>query len=56
MPVYDTRLMFIRRCHATRELVDEWVAEDGHRGLAFLRALYRVKPLVLALPTTWVLA
>lgn len=55
VPVYDVRLMFLRRCHATRELLDEWAGEAGDRTLAFARALYRVKPLVLALPATWVL-
>lgn len=53
MPVYDVRLMFVRRCPDTRRLFDEWNKEPGERRLAFMRALFRAKPLVLALPTTW---
>lgn len=56
VPVYDTRLLFLRRCYATRRLMDAWREEQGDRSLAFLRALYQVKPLICALPTTWVLA
>lgn len=55
VPLYDVRLIFVRRCAVTRRFLDAWLAEEGDRSLAFLRALYRVKPLVLALPTTWVL-
>lgn len=55
VPLYDVRLMFVRRCAATRRLLDAWLAEEGDRSLSFLRVLYKVKPLVLALPTTWVL-
>ena len=53
MPVYDTRLMFVRRCPDTRRLFELWNKEPGERRLAFMRALFQVKPLVLALPTTW---
>jgi hypothetical protein len=28
--------------------------KTGDEGLAFLRALYQVKPTILALPTVWV--
>ena len=56
VPVYDVRLMFVRRCRATRELMRVW-EEEREKGdsldLSFLRALYLVKPLVLALPCTW---
>ncbi len=56
VPVYDTRLMFARRCDGVQELLDLWRTEqhDGEtEELAFLRALYQVKPLILALPVTW---
>jgi len=56
VPVYDVRLLFLKRCQATRRLMDVWREEPGDRSLAFLRALYQVKPLICALPTTWVLA
>lgn len=52
VPMYDTRLMFVKRCGDTRELIDMWQAE-GRGRLAFLRALYQVKPMMLALPVTW---
>lgn len=55
VPVYDVRLVFLRRCHATRQLLSAWREETGDRSLAFLRAVYKVKPLLCALPTTWVL-
>lgn len=61
VPVYESRCLFLRRCQATRDLMAAWAEErvESGRGpendrLAFLRALYRVKPLVLALPTTWI--
>lgn len=53
MPVYDIRLMFVRRCPDTERLFELWRQEPGERRLAFMRALFQVKPLVLALPTTW---
>ena len=56
VPVYDTRLMFVRRNEITSQLIDLWMGEveDGHdEQLAFVRALYVVRPLILALPATW---
>jgi len=55
VPMYDTRLLFMRRCHETRTLVELWDAESNGQldKLSFLRALYQVKPLTLALPVTW---
>jgi len=50
--------VFVRRCPDTRRLVETWHAErarfpSGEDRLAFLRALYIVKPLVCDLPTVW---
>lgn len=53
VPLYDTRLMWVRRCGDTQRLIDTWKAERGDDKLAFLRALYQVKPMILALPVTW---
>jgi len=56
VPLYDTRLLFLRRTRETRELLWHWkqeIADGSDERLAFLRALYRVKPVILALPTTW---
>ena len=55
VPMYDTRLMWLRRCGDTQRLIDAWNAErnGGDDRLAFLRALYQVKPMILALPITW---
>jgi hypothetical protein len=65
VPFYEARVLFMKRCPTTRELMAAWeeerLAAEGNGSrvvderLAFLRALYRVKPLVLALPVTWVL-
>lgn len=56
VPVYDPRLLFVKRCRAGRELLDTWAAErasgDDDR-LCLLRALYQVKPTLCALPVTW---
>lgn len=55
VPMYDTRLIFMRRCPETRSMLEIWDAESNGKmdRLAFLRALYRIKPLTLALPVTW---
>ena len=53
VPVYDTRLMFLRDTPDVRKLLAYWHSATGNRELAFLCALYVVKPLVLALPPTW---
>lgn len=52
VPVYDHRCVFMRRCPESEELLVQW-QEEGGGLLAFLRALYTVKPLVLALPCLW---
>ena len=57
VPVYDTRIIFARKCRGTDALFAAW-GEEREWGvderLAFLRALHRVVPLVNALPPTWV--
>lgn len=58
VPVYETRMLFIKRRPYTVELIDHWQSElgqveGGDERLAFMRALYRVKPLVLAVPYMW---
>ena len=56
VPLYDTRLIFARQCPDTERLITLWrkeLADGGDERLAFLRALYAVKPLILALPMTW---
>jgi hypothetical protein len=56
VPLYDTRMVFVRRCPAGLDLLTAW-REEWTQGAdekqAFLRGLYRVKPLILALPITW---
>lgn len=57
VPVYDTRLIFARDCPETRDLFGRWqrdMGQGGEEALAFLRSLYQVKPLICALPVTWV--
>lgn len=53
IPVYDIRMLFVRRSLATENLVRLWSGDTGDRRLAFLRALYQVKPYILALPNIW---
>lgn len=56
VPLYEPRLLFVRRCAAGRDLLAAWREEEqtgDDERLCLLRALYRVKPLVCALPVTW---
>lgn len=56
VPVYESRIVWVKRCRAGEALVDAWNVEresgDDDR-LCFLRALWQVKPLICATPTTW---
>lgn len=52
VPVYDTRILFVRQCRETRSLFELWNEGDD---LAFLRALYQSRPVINALPPSWVL-
>jgi len=54
VPVYDPRLVFVRKGTAGEETIMRWQADNGNMLLAFLRALYAVKPLVCALPQEWI--
>jgi len=54
VPVFDWRLMFVKRCPVGQALVAAFAKEQGNRELALLRAIYRVKPMMCALPVTWV--
>ena len=58
VPLYSPDLVFVRRCGDTERFVADWGADDrkngGDRRFSLLRALYRCKPLVLAVPTTWI--
>ena len=59
-PVYDSRAVFLRDCLATRALLEVLKQEreacrcTSFCGLPFLRAAWRVKPLLLALPAGWI--
>lgn len=54
VPVRDTRLIFVRRCEDTRRLFSLWrEPTGGDERLAFLRALYTVKPIICDLPASW---
>ena len=58
VPVYNPGLMFVERNERTEALMSQWITEMSHEGfdnrLAFMRALYKVKPFILPLPTIWV--
>lgn len=54
--LHAVELLFVRRSEAGEALVAAYVEElepGGDKRLAFLRALYRVKPRLCALPVTW---
>lgn len=56
VPLYDTRLMFVRACKECELLFNRWEQEmkaGGDERLAFARALYKTPMLILALPMTW---
>lgn len=56
VPLRDTRLLFVRRCSDTLDLLAQWRdgMAAGDERLAFLRALYAVKPVVCDLPMEWI--
>lgn len=54
--LYAHELLFVRDSSDGRALLAAWEEERAGRGdvrLAFLRALYRVKPIFCALPRSW---
>lgn len=56
--LHSVELVFVRRNEAGGELIAAWKEEvqcfeTGDWRLAFLRAMYRVKPRLCVLPTTW---
>jgi hypothetical protein len=56
VPLYDTRLIFARKTETTIRLFKEYNTELSNGmddKLAFLLALYRVKPFLLPVPLTW---
>lgn len=56
VPLYDWRMVFVRRCSDTEYLLNCWDEEriDSTDPFhSFLRAVYRAKPLICTLPTTW---
>jgi hypothetical protein len=56
VPLYAPELLFARNCEGARALIETWRAEceeGGDERLAFLRAMYRIKPRLCPLPTTW---
>ncbi len=58
VPIKDCRLLFVRRCDDTEKVVAMWQEDVKNRHnsfLSFLRAVYKVKPLICDLPTTWVI-
>jgi len=56
VPLYAHELLFARGTGDGRALLDAWMSErdgGGDARLAFLRALYQVKPRFCALPRSW---
>ncbi len=56
VPTYSHELLFVRKSEAGEAFIAAWLAEHGDGGearLAFLRALYMVKPAFCVLPRLW---
>lgn len=53
VPIYDTRLLWIRDSVEGRTFISAWNAEPGERRLAFLRTLFTHPLKILALPPMW---
>lgn len=60
VPVYDTRLIYVRNNEAGQELIARWHQEHTREDLpkhderlAFMRALFAVKPRLCAAPVSW---
>ena len=57
VPTYNADTVFVRRSKETQEFLRVWERElvgSAETDLAFLRALYIVKPAVCALPVQWI--
>lgn len=55
VPCYHPYAFFCRKCKAVEDVLAEWANSTIQESkLALLTAIYQVKPLILALPTTWV--
>ncbi len=56
VPLYDVRLLYVRRCPNTERWLERFKVELEHgndKKHALLRSLYLEKPVVCALPTVW---
>lgn len=55
VPVYQTDLIFVKKSKSTIALIELWLEEckKGDARLAWLRALYEIKPLYTAFPASW---
>jgi hypothetical protein len=56
IPVYDTRLVWVRRTETTEAVIEQWVKElrvGANEAHAFLRAVYTHKPMLNTLPQNW---
>ena len=52
--LHSCELLFVKGNEASQQLVATWLADsDENERLAFLRAVYQVKPRLCVLPTTW---
>ena len=55
VPLYSPDLVFVRRCGDTERWLADWAGDrEGDDRFSLLRSIYRCKPLILALPTTWI--
>jgi len=58
VPIYNTDLMFIRRCDETQALFNQWEIEKTiieNNSLSFHVAMYKTVPVICSLPVNWVI-
>lgn len=56
VPLYETGLMWVKRCEETQGLLKSWTSGSDLSPLGFLRALFQCQPLILPLPYPWATA
>ena len=57
VPTYRSELLFVQRNERTEKLIAAWkreMANGADERLAFMRAVYRIKPYLLPLPCMWI--
>ena len=54
VPCYNVGLLFCKRNERTTAVIERWTRIGGDERLAFLQAVYEIKPFLLPLPQGWI--